>query len=73
MVNFCGTQFATQFTHVSRQYRANNWKQKFKGRKNCLAIVVSDLWKNGWINPSKDLNFFKTIEPKSWKHESVFF
>ena len=38
-VNFC----VTQFTHVSRQYRTNNRVQKFKFRKNCFAIVFSDL------------------------------
>ena len=42
-VNFCVTQFATRFTHVSRQYRTKNRKKKFKFRKNCFAIVVRDL------------------------------
>ena len=50
-VNFGITQFATQFTPVSRQYRASNRKQKFKFRKNCCDTMVSDLWKNGLICP----------------------
>ena len=35
-VNFC----VTQFTYVSRQYRTNNRKLKFKLRKNWFAFAV---------------------------------
>ena len=44
-VNFWVTQFATQFTPVSRQYRASNRKLKFKFKKNCFDNVVS-YWQN---------------------------
>ena len=38
--------FATQFKPVSRQYGAQNGKQKLKFRKNCVENVVSDWAKN---------------------------
>ena len=35
-LSFDVMQFSTQFTPVSRQYRASNRKQKINFRKNCL-------------------------------------
>ena len=35
-------QFATQFTPVSRKYRAWNRKQKLKFTKNCFENMVSN-------------------------------
>ena len=37
-VNFDVTQFATQFTYICRQYRAQNRQHKFKFRKNCFEF-----------------------------------
>ena len=38
-VNFCVTQFATQFTHVFRQYQTRNGKQKLSLGKTVLELL----------------------------------
>ena len=43
---FCLTKFGTKLTHVPRQNRTKNRKQKLQFRKNCFAIVFSDLLEN---------------------------
>ena len=44
-------QFATQFTPISRKYRAQNRKQKLKFRKYYFENVVSDWAENDAIGP----------------------
>ena len=48
-VNFGPTQFATQYTPVSRQFRASNRQPKVKLMKKFHGIVVSDRAKYGLI------------------------
>ena len=40
------TQFATQFTPVFRQYRAQNRQQKFRLKKKCFVNMISDWAEN---------------------------
>ena len=46
-INFCPMHFGTQFTHISRQYRVENRKQKLKFKNNCFDNVFFDCWKKG--------------------------